>query len=247
MCYAMLLFNKRGIGEEGFEIVKKTIEENRAMNRDGYAILFKDYSTIDRKFRTLDYEKYMEFVEKNQEEIEMSKMVHLHLRFSTGCYANDYVHLWEFSGWECSHNGVVMRFKSRGCDSYEFYKENADHIGIPLVFAEDLVRSGAYGVFFATAVEKPKVVVGSVGKPCWVGYKDGLYIFASERPEIDFLSEQFRLLCKIPVYKTEFYEGEMLDVVFRIDFDKNEAVEVKLGQDLYSRLKDNMVRHYDVA
>jgi len=87
-------------------------------NKDGFYIKFEN-----NEIRTLDYQKFLDFIIDNQEQINDSKDVNLHLRMATHGKGEDCIHGWNFGDYDCYHNGVVqIKNKKIPNDSYDFFK-----------------------------------------------------------------------------------------------------------------------------
>ena len=119
MCRAFLILEleKGRVDEAKFQIVLNYVvnAKNRG-NTHGYFI-----SVDGDSFRTLDYDKFLKFVIKREDEINKAKVVAGHLRLATaGDVIEKWVHGWKFKNYECYHNGIAHEHKNFDHDSYDF-------------------------------------------------------------------------------------------------------------------------------
>lgn len=182
MCYTFTAYKAEDLTDLLFEV----IHNNTGFNRDGYgAIWCKDEVKVDL-VKSMKLHDYFKQLYMNFEEIKKSRYFAIHLRAAThGTVDERNVHLWNFGGYYCAHNGILDCSTASDSDSYVFFRNieedlfNEDYKGIKKKIEE---RSG-YGVFLMTNVAKDRIITISYGKTLYE-YRDGEALILSSADAI---------------------------------------------------------------
>ena len=233
------------------------ISDNYEANNDGYALLFSDWKNKNI-IRTMNLTQFIKFIKREKKNIEKSHVIHLHLRKSTNIISNEYIHLWKFKKWYCSHNGVLQNYNPN--DSYGFFSSLKN-------FSTDYIKKRlenlyGYGLFIMTNLRKRKIIAGCANKTTNIILIDGILTIASSEYPLDnevdikitdgktvkFLNLE---LNSISVEKFNFnvkeknvYETETDNCVIELDYKKGKT---KL-EDLYPSYRNygyRAPRYYD--
>lgn len=243
MCFTTIMYNPKGIGNQGLSILQIAIKEYQVRNDDGYGLWYSNYAGVSGKIRTLNKDEFTAFIESKQDELKKAKMVHLHLRSSTNVVKQEYVHLWEFSGWNCSHNGVMsgrfeggselrtwdnksqkweVTIKDDKNDSLEFFKYldsvmSSDNIN---KIAKKVNKTTGWGVFLMSSLTKPVMMAISFGKSLKIQKTmAGMVMLSSDEISFSLMDSFFGI-----DLSTDAYSGKIESKLIRINFE-NEKFE----------------------
>lgn len=114
-----------GEGQKTYITINYAINAYKKGNRDGFAIMW-NYNNKENVYRTLNFNKFVDYIMNNKDQIDSAKYVFGHLRQSTtGSVEKEGIHLWKFGGeYYCGHNGVNDVVKVNNIsDSYDFFEQ----------------------------------------------------------------------------------------------------------------------------
>lgn len=170
MCYTSLIFanNNNNVGELGLKILVNQVIENYENNSDGYALFFTNYKNdIKEKIRTLDFNEFIKFIKKHENEIKQSKLIHLHLRKSTNYISHEFIHLWEVNNYNCSHNGILYNTFNNNIknDSLSFFMQYSNILNNLNKLKNVLLNNiNGYGLFLLSNNNEFEIIAFSLNK-----------------------------------------------------------------------------------
>jgi hypothetical protein len=176
------MINPTAVGEEGYWALVNLIAEG-VYNKDGYAL-----RVDDELIRTLSFKQFLQFVKEKKDKIIKAKVWHLHMRLATNIVNTKYIHLWNFSDWYCSHNGVLSNTIDRlQNDSYLFFKSVKAELKEPDVakLKKKLEKDEGYGVFLLSHKDRNEQIVIAYGKEVKMFKLNDSFIFSCDDINFD--------------------------------------------------------------
>lgn len=241
MCYTSLIFSKSELGELGLKILLNQISENYKINNHGYALFFSNYSDIKEKIRTMDFLDFLNFIIQNREKIKKSKLIHLHLRLSTNKVKEEFIHLWEVNGWNCSHNGVLHNCNLNNIenDSLSFFMQYKD------LFEKEKLRElkkvlendiNGYGLFLLSNVNKFKILAFAKSKDANITILNNIVVISSNGCDLKNSVEFEVNFKKVKIFNFKFEKKKK--IIFNFSEENNiEKLQTK---------RDNFIFYYDL-
>ncbi len=180
MCFTAIIINRNGekLGALGWGVLMNTLHYAYS-NPHGFAIRVDDKVVM----RTLDIDKYKNFIINSRSEIEDSMLVHVHYRYATsGRIDENNIHLWKVGRYYASHNGSIPGYGNMEIsDSLSWFLENEEDIEKEDLDALANSSSEAWGVFLLSKEDMSKLMIGSAGKPIQVQLLDDVIILSSAK------------------------------------------------------------------
>lgn len=219
MCFNLILYNPNKIGKNGVIVLKNSINENINSNNDGFAIFARSGKKSLIK-RTINKQEFIDFCKRSLSFFERSELIHLHLRASTNVLGEDFVHLWEFGGYLCSHNGILSGYsalKNKTCDSLEFFKKVEDALKNDNIqeISKSLSEENGYGVFLMTHKTLPKIIFASMGKSVKIHKNGDLIAISCEELPINTETS----LLDLTLERMFFYFTEIENEIYLVDLN----------------------------
>lgn len=222
MCraFTILELEKGRKDEAKFQtVLNYVVNAKNKFNKDGYFL-----SVDGNSFRTLDYEKFLEFVIKNEDAINSANVVNGHLRLATaGDVIDKWVHGWNFKGYECFHNGCLHEYKTN--DSYEFFSK-VKKFTVKGIIKTAKENSG-WGVFMMIDPNGKKFIV-SKSTDINVHVMNDHFLAINSNEDVHDLNSEVELESRIE-YVTK---GILV-------FDKNTDRKISVGDYVLSDLKQS--------
>lgn len=221
MCRAFYIRPVKELDDNGKELMFRIVcnyvnNSKQKGNDEGYFL-----GVDDKAIRTLDWDKYVEFIKENKEAIKNAKFVAGHLRISTNVKGEQYIHGWDFDGFYTYHNGIIETKDDKELhDSFDFFKHvSAAGINEHTIKFELEQRTGG-GVFMFANQKKNLAYFGSRGWKINFHLMNNSILVVNSNDDIHkFRKDVFSEIKEYPVGEMVFQKKEFLDMDGNIDLD----------------------------